>query len=188
MRTRRPPRSPATAAARSSPSRCGPTCSRRCSTQGRSSPAIVVAGDDRAARDLAAALRAWLEPRDGPLLPEPGRHLRVAPGAAAAPRRAADRRARRAARRAGLGAPPVVVVSAVALSEKVPDPALRPHGFALRTGRAARPRRDRPGPGRRRLRARRAGRGPRPVRDPRRPARPVPGHRGPGRPGRPVRR
>ena len=29
---------------------------------------------------------------------------------------------------------PVVVVSAVALSEKVPDPALRPHGFALRVG------------------------------------------------------
>src|SRR5437660_7481913 len=26
-------------------------------------PAIVVAGDDRAARDLAAGLRAWLEPR-----------------------------------------------------------------------------------------------------------------------------
>ncbi|MDE3132283.1 MAG: transcription-repair coupling factor, partial [Acidobacteriota bacterium] len=29
---------------------------------------------------------------------------------------------------------PVVVVSAVALSEKVPDPSLRPHGFTLRTG------------------------------------------------------
>ncbi|HYA08343.1 MAG TPA: transcription-repair coupling factor, partial [Gaiellaceae bacterium] len=29
---------------------------------------------------------------------------------------------------------PVVVVSAVALSEKVPDPALRPHGFTLRSG------------------------------------------------------
>ena len=29
---------------------------------------------------------------------------------------------------------PVVVVSAVALSEKVPDPELRPHGFVLRTG------------------------------------------------------
>ena len=29
---------------------------------------------------------------------------------------------------------PVVVVSAVALSEKVPDPALRPHGFTLRVG------------------------------------------------------
>ena len=34
-----------------------------------------------------------------PLLPEPRRHLRVAPGAAAAPGRPADRRARRAARR-----------------------------------------------------------------------------------------
>src|SRR5258705_6020246 len=30
--------------------------------------------------------------------------------------------------------PPVVVVSAVALSEKVPDPALRPTAFAIRTG------------------------------------------------------
>src|SRR3712207_3787619 len=29
---------------------------------------------------------------------------------------------------------PVVVVSAVALTEKVPDPALRPHGFTLRKG------------------------------------------------------
>src|SRR5205085_8268923 len=29
---------------------------------------------------------------------------------------------------------PVVVVSAVALSEKVPDPALRPHSFTLRVG------------------------------------------------------
>ena len=38
---------------------------------------------------------------------------------------------------AGTGAPgdqPVVVVSAVALSEKVPDPALRPHSFTLRVG------------------------------------------------------
>ncbi|HTR72020.1 MAG TPA: transcription-repair coupling factor [Solirubrobacteraceae bacterium] len=32
------------------------------------------------------------------------------------------------------GEPPVVVVSAVALSEKVPDPALRPHSFTLRVG------------------------------------------------------
>ena len=30
--------------------------------------------------------------------------------------------------------PPVVVVSAVALSEKVPDPALRPHSFTIRVG------------------------------------------------------
>src|SRR5581483_7580246 len=32
------------------------------------------------------------------------------------------------------GQAPIVVVSAVALSEKVPDPALRPHSFCLRTG------------------------------------------------------
>src|SRR6185437_10369324 len=30
--------------------------------------------------------------------------------------------------------PPVVVVSAVALSEKVPDPELRPHSFTIRKG------------------------------------------------------
>ena len=30
--------------------------------------------------------------------------------------------------------PPVIVVSAVALSEKVPDPELRPHSFTLRVG------------------------------------------------------
>src|ERR1700709_2300504 len=29
---------------------------------------------------------------------------------------------------------PVVVISAIALSEKVPDPKLRPHGFMLRVG------------------------------------------------------
>ena len=77
-----------------------------------------------------------------PLLPEPRRHLRIAPRAAAAPRRAADRRARRAARQPATTAP-VVVVSAVALSEKVPDPALRPHGFVAADRRAARSRRDR---------------------------------------------
>jgi transcription-repair coupling factor (superfamily II helicase) len=33
-----------------------------------------------------------------------------------------------------VGGPPVVVVSAVALSEKVPDPALRPRSFTLRRG------------------------------------------------------
>src|SRR5215207_3722384 len=97
-------------------------------------PTVVVAGDDRAARDLAADLRAWLRPRAVRFYPSrgvayeshltPPAHLvglRVAaldalldpsPGAEA----------------------PVVVVSAVALSEKVPDPALRPHGFTLKVG------------------------------------------------------
>ena len=85
----------------------------------------------RPARLAGAAARA--------LLPLARRRLRVAPGAAAAPRRAARGGARRAARqreprRGRPGEPPVVVVSAVALSEKVPDPALRPHSFTLRVG------------------------------------------------------
>ena len=61
-------------------------------------PTVVVAGDDRAARDLAADLRAWLRPRAVRFYPTPRRRLRVAPDAAGAPRRPARRRARRAAR------------------------------------------------------------------------------------------
>ena len=67
-------------------------------------PAIVVAGDDRGARDLAAGLRTWLEPRT--VRYYPSRHIRIAPGSPAAPRRPADRRARcaaRAGRRPGAG-------------------------------------------------------------------------------------
>ncbi len=109
-------------------------------------PAIVVAGDDRAARDLAAALKAWLEPRPVRFYPSRGvtyeSHLAPPPhlvglriaaldsllgelGAAGAPGVSDS---------SGVSDPPdapVVVVSAVALSEKVPDPALRPHGFKL---------------------------------------------------------
>src|SRR3954467_6148903 len=35
-------------------------------------PTVVVAGDDRAARDLAADLRAWLKPRPVRFYPSPG--------------------------------------------------------------------------------------------------------------------
>src|SRR5437660_8931969 len=94
-------------------------------------PAIVVAGDDRAARDLAAGLRAWLEPRTVRYYPSRGvtyeSHLTPPPHLVGLRIRALD--ALLAADEA-----PVVVVSAVALSEKVPDPALRPHGFELRVG------------------------------------------------------
>src|SRR5881227_1136441 len=38
----------------------------------QSAPAIVVAGDDRAARDLAAALKAWLAPRQVRYYPSRG--------------------------------------------------------------------------------------------------------------------
>jgi transcription-repair coupling factor (superfamily II helicase) len=98
-------------------------------------PTLVVVGDDRAARDLAADLRAWLEPRRVRYYPSRGvayeSHLAPPPHLVGL---------RVAALDALLTAPgsddepPVVVVSAVALSEKVPDPALRPRSFTLRVG------------------------------------------------------
>src|SRR3954466_11677266 len=104
-------------------------------------PAIVVAGDDRQARDLAADLRHWLAPRAGrfypsrggaqeppPPPPPPLVGRRVAPLDALLASENADAQADDAKE------PPVVVVSAVALSEKVPDPAPRPHSFTLKTG------------------------------------------------------
>src|SRR5271157_40492 len=103
----------------------------------RARPTLVVVGDDRAARDLAADLRAWLQPRrvryypsrgvayESHLAPPP--HLvglRVAALDALLTAQASERD------RSGVGQP-VVVVSAAALSEKVPDPALRPRSFVL---------------------------------------------------------
>ncbi len=97
-------------------------------------PMLVVAGDDRQARDLAADLRAWLAPRPVRFYPSRGvtyeSHL-VPPPHLVGLRVAALDALMDAA---GQAEPPVVVVSAVALSEKVPDPALRPHGFAIRKG------------------------------------------------------
>jgi transcription-repair coupling factor (superfamily II helicase) len=95
-------------------------------------PALIVAGDDRQARDLAADLRAWLRPRAVRFYPSrgvayeshlaPPAHLVGLRIAALDSLLAEDDEA------------PVVVVSAVALSEKVPDPSLRPHGFVLEAG------------------------------------------------------
>jgi transcription-repair coupling factor (superfamily II helicase) len=99
-----------------------------------SAPAIVVAGDDRSARDLASGLRAWLEPRTVRYYPSRGvtYESHLAPPAHLVGLRIAALDALLESRQTGLA--PVVVVSAVALSEKVPDPALRPHGFTLTTG------------------------------------------------------
>src|SRR5690349_12731464 len=98
-------------------------------------PAIVVAGDDRAARDLAGALRAWLEPCPVRYYPSRGvtyeSHLSPPPHLVGLRIAALD--ALLADRAAGADAP-VAVVSAIALSEKVPDPELRPHGFELAKG------------------------------------------------------
>ncbi len=122
-------------------------------------PTLVVVGDDRAARELSLDLRAWLFPRRVRYYPSrgvayeshltPPAHLiglRVAaldalleqtgpPGSAGEPEAGAGAPPAAASRgRGGEREPPVVVVSAVALSEKVPDPALRPRSFTLRRG------------------------------------------------------
>src|SRR3954451_11895546 len=93
-------------------------------------PVLVVAADDRAARDLAVDLRAWLEPRDVRFYPSRGvsyeSHLVPPPYLVGLRIAALD-----ALRESDA---PVVVVSAVALSEKVPDPELRPHGFVIEKG------------------------------------------------------
>jgi transcription-repair coupling factor (superfamily II helicase) len=98
-------------------------------------PALGVAGDDRAARDLAAALRVWLAPRTVRYYPSRGvtyeSHLAPPPHLVGLRIAALDALL---APPDGETAAPVVVVSAVALSEKVPDPSMRPHGFELRVG------------------------------------------------------
>ncbi len=92
--------------------------------EGDRRPAIVVAGDDRQARDLAADLRAWLAPRQVRFYPSRGvtyeSHLAPPPHLVGLRVAAMD------ALLTPGDEPPVVVVSAVALSEKVPDPELRP--------------------------------------------------------------
>src|SRR5258708_7947565 len=103
-------------------------------------PTLIVVGDDRAARDLAGDLRAWLAPRRVRYYPSRGvayeSHLAPPPHLVGLRVAALDAllAAGAAPLQAGQSAQPVVVVSAIALSEKVPDPALRPHSFTLRVG------------------------------------------------------
>ena len=93
-------------------------------------PALVVAGDDRAARDLAADLRTYLSPR--PVRFYPARGVRYESHLAPPPHLVGLRIAALDAL-LGEGAA-VLVTSAVALAEKVPDPELRPHGFEIEKG------------------------------------------------------
>jgi transcription-repair coupling factor (superfamily II helicase) len=103
-----------------------------------SKPAIVVAGDDRAARDLAAGLKAWLEPRVVRYYPSRGvtyeSHLAPPPHLVGLRIAALDSLLDGVPGTGDTDSAPIVVVSAVALSEKVPDPSLRPKGFLLKTG------------------------------------------------------
>jgi transcription-repair coupling factor (superfamily II helicase) len=93
-------------------------------------PGLVVAGDDRSARDLAADLRQFLAPRAVRFYPARGvqyeSHLAPPPHLVGL---------RIAALDALLGdEAAVLVASAAALAEKVPDPSLRPHGFEIARG------------------------------------------------------
>jgi transcription-repair coupling factor (superfamily II helicase) len=99
---------------------------------------LIVVGDDRAARDLAADLRAWLAPRRVRYYPSRGvtyeSHLTPPPHLVGLRLAALDALLGAEREDAAEHGAPVVVVSAVALSEKVPDPALRPRSFTLRVG------------------------------------------------------
>jgi transcription-repair coupling factor (superfamily II helicase) len=101
----------------------------------RSRPTLVVVADDRAARDLASDLRAWLAPRQVRYYPSRGvaYESHLAPPAHLVGLRVAALDSLLSPH-GGEQERPVVVVSATALSEKVPDPALRPHSFTLRVG------------------------------------------------------
>src|SRR5882757_6966479 len=93
-------------------------------------PALLVAADDRAARDLAADLRAFLAPRRVRFYPSRG--TGYASSVTPPPHLVG---LRIDALDALVSEPDAVVVaSATALAEAVPDASLRPAGFALALG------------------------------------------------------
>ena len=92
-------------------------------------PALIVAGDDRAARDLASDIKQFLAPRAVHLYPARG--VRYESHLAPPPHLVGLRIAALDALREGAA---VVVAGAGALAEKVPDPELRPHGFRIEKG------------------------------------------------------
>src|SRR5581483_4104390 len=97
-------------------------------------PLLVVAPDDIAARDLAREAGAFVAPRRVRLYPSRGTgyasHLAPPPHLVGLRIAALD--ALTGWR--GEGEPPLVVASATALAEAIPDASLRPGGFALAVG------------------------------------------------------
>src|SRR6266511_3008297 len=93
-------------------------------------PALLVTADDRSARDMAGELGAALEPRRVRYYPSRG--TGYASHVAPPPHLVGLRLAELDSLVAGGGSsPPLVVASAVALAEAVPDAALRPGGLVL---------------------------------------------------------
>jgi transcription-repair coupling factor (superfamily II helicase) len=93
-------------------------------------PALIVSADDRSARDLAADMRAYLAPRRVRLYPSRGTGFasHVTPPPHLVGLRIDGLEA------LGREDDAVVVASATALAEAVPDRALRPAGFAIAMG------------------------------------------------------
>src|SRR3954453_3031693 len=93
-------------------------------------PALLVGADDRSARDLAAGLRAYLAPRRVRFYPSRGTgyasHVSPPPHLVGLRIDALDA--------LGSEEDAIVVPSATALAEAVPDASLRPAGFALDLG------------------------------------------------------
>ena len=93
-------------------------------------PALLVSADDRSARDLAADLRAYLAPRRVRFYPSRGTgyasHVTPPPHLVGLRIDALEA--------LGAEADAVVVASATALAEAVPDASLRPAGFAIAKG------------------------------------------------------
>jgi len=92
-------------------------------------PVLIVTADDRSARDLAGDLKAYLAPREVQLYPSRGTayesHIEPPPHLAGL---------RIAGLRALATSEPIVVASAIALAEAVPDNSLWPDGLALHKG------------------------------------------------------
>ena len=108
---------------------------------------MVVAPDDVAARDLARELGAYLAPRR--VRHYPSRGTGYASHVAPPPHLVGLRIAALDALTGEWdGEPPVVVASAVALAETVPDASLRPEGFCAQGRRGDRPHVLRRAPGR----------------------------------------
>src|SRR5215208_7212650 len=93
-------------------------------------PALLVSADDRSGRDLAADLRAYLAPRRVRFYPSRGTgyasHVTPPPHLVGLRIDALDA--------LGREEDAIVVASAVALAESVPDASLRPAGFAIAKG------------------------------------------------------
>ena len=99
----------------------------------RDRPALIVASDDRMARDLALDLRAFRAP--APVRFYPARGVRYESHLAPPPHLVGLRiAALDSLLDPPAGEAPVVVASAVALMERIPDPDLRPHGFTITVG------------------------------------------------------